>query len=75
MNPYWELAVREAKELIASAAKTGHEYVGFQRARAIVEVDEELRQLRLLHPDAPKLHFGWTLENNPIWKEYANETP
>lgn len=45
-NIYWDILVKESRELIASAEKTGHEYVGVQRAKAIVEVDEELKEMR-----------------------------
>lgn len=55
-NIFWENAVKEARELIASAEKSGHEYVGVQRARAIVAVDEELRELRKMAYPPAELH-------------------
>lgn len=58
-NIFWETAVKEARELIASSEKSGHEYVGVQRAKAIVEMEVERHQLRWRFQRPPVFTFTW----------------
>lgn len=58
-NTYWDILVKESRELIASAERSGHEYVGVQRAKAIVEMEVERHQLRWRFQRPPVFTFTW----------------
>lgn len=45
-NRFWDREVVEAKDLIEHAKGVDYAFVGVLRAKAIVEVDEELKKLR-----------------------------
>jgi hypothetical protein len=46
--PYWEKEVSEARELIAASKGVSNAFVGLERAKAFVAIDEELTLLRAL---------------------------